>query len=163
MSPKPILPILDTAKEMLDYDPATGVFTWKVAPPRKPSFVGKEAGAVAHGYRRIKIGQEAVFAHRLAWAWVNGGEPPAVIDHINRDKLDNRVDNLRDGGESVNQVNRPVSNSTGVPGVVLQDKKAQQPYYSVWFKSDNILSYTKDFFEAVCARKSAENQFWASA
>jgi hypothetical protein len=163
MSPKPILPILEQAKELLDYNPDTGVFTWKVAPPRKPSFVGKEAGTNQHGYRAIKIAQESVLAHRLAWAWVHGEEPPAVLDHINRDKSDNRTENLRDGGESVNHVNRPVANKTGVAGVVLQDHRAQQPYYSVWFKRDNILPYTKDFFEAVCARKVAENQFWSAA
>ena len=162
MSPKPILPILEKAKEMLDYDPETGVFTWKVAPPRRPSLVGKEAGANSHGYRTIKIDQVGYFAHRLAWAWVHGEEPPEVIDHVSRDKSDNRIKNLRDGADSVNHMNTPVRSKTGVTGVRLRDKMTQKPYYSVSFRQEHILPYTKDFFEAVCARKSAENQFWAT-
>lgn len=155
MSPKPILPILDLAKEKLDYDPATGVFTWKANFHR-----GKEAGgSCSQGYRRIKIDGKLYTGHRLAWAWVHGEEPPAEIDHINQDKSDNRIENLRDGANSVNFVNRPIrpDNTTGVAGVQMTARGS----YVAKFHSKAV-KRTRDFFEAVCARKSAENQFWAT-
>ena len=150
MSPKPILPILDLAKEKLDYDPETGVFTWKG---------GAEArGKCSQGYRRMKIAGKLYTGHRLAWAWVHGEEPPAEIDHINQDKADNRIENLRDGANSVNFINRPLrpDNTTGVAGVQLDDGTYVSKFQS------RVIKRTKDFFEAVCSRKSAENQFWAT-
>ena len=57
-------------KELLDYNPETGVFIWKVAPPRKPSFVGKVAGCDSgRGHRIVKINQRIYFMHRLAWLY----------------------------------------------------------------------------------------------
>jgi hypothetical protein len=160
MSPKPILPILDRAKEMLDYDPETGVFTWR-KPHRRPHLAGKEAGgSCSQGYRRIKIDGTLYSGHRLAWAWFHNEEPPVEVDHINQDKSDNRIENLRNGEGSVNLINRPIrpNNTTGVAGVKLN----RDGVYVAQFHS-GYLNSSKDFFEAVCARKSAENQFWSTA
>ena len=160
MSPKPILPILDRAKEMLDYDPETGVFTWKKAHKTRTRLIGRVAGAMLNGYRVISLGRSNVYAHRLAWAWVHGEEPPVEVDHINRDRLDNRIDNLRNGDKGINQSNMPISkrNKSGVIGVCFDKAR---PAWLANLKGKSIY-IGADFFEAVCARKSAENQFWSA-
>jgi hypothetical protein len=149
---------LKLAKELLDYDPATGVFTWKQAPQFKPQLLGKVAGSLSRGYRYIKVGQERFSAHRLAYEWVHG-ELPAEIDHIDGDKDNNAIENLRDGTKGVNTMNRGMHRSGELVGVNY--------YKGLWAarigKAGEFLYVGKDLFEAVCARKSAENQFWASA
>ena len=164
MLPKPILPILEKAKEFLDYDLETGAFTWKKAPPRKPSLLDKVAGRCRNGYRAIKINQEIYLGHRLAWAWVHGEEPPAVVDHVNRDKTDNRIENLRDGTDGVNELNaRPDYDSPfRVSGVRSTSKPGKFQAYMNRLGRFTALYHGPDFFEAVCARKSAECRRWAA-
>lgn len=78
--------------EVLDYDPATGVFTWREK--RGNCSEGYEAGCVEEsGYRRIRIDRVPYYAHRLAWLYVHGGSPRRV-HHRDGDKLNNRIDNL---------------------------------------------------------------------
>lgn len=91
-------------RELLSYDPATGVFTRKVGSPRSP--VGSIAGGSDHkGHWVIRVNAKKYFAHRLAWLYVHGVWPAGVVDHINGDGMDNRIDNLRDVTQSVNMQN----------------------------------------------------------
>lgn len=78
-------------RERLSYCPTTGVIRWKDGPN-----AGKPAGHEKSGYLRIAFGGVNVFAHRAAWAITHGKWPDDVIDHINRDRKDNRLENLRD-------------------------------------------------------------------
>ena len=158
MLPKPILPILEKAKELLDYDPETGVFTWKIAPLSKPSIIGNAAGTPRLGYSVITIDRTGYRAHRLAWAWVHGEEPPAVIDHVDGKKDNNAISNLRDGAGGVNAMNRPVHRAKNLVGVCFQEERKR---FLVSFRNKAIY-VGRDFFEAVCARKSAECKFWAA-
>jgi hypothetical protein len=93
-------------KEVLDYDPDTGVFTWKVQTNfRIP--INSVAGKLnTRGYRSIKIDKKDYLAHRLVWLYVHGEWPPQLIDHINGDKLDNRLCNIRCATYSQNNTNR---------------------------------------------------------
>lgn len=78
--------------EWIDYDPETGVFTWRKGRGLK----GRTCGSVkADGYFVIKFRGKTYPAGRLAWFYMNGEWPPETIDHINRDPLDNRYCNLR--------------------------------------------------------------------
>lgn len=92
-------------KELLHYDSGTGVFTWK-AKSSRGTRVGSVAGCeYQSSYRRIRADNKLYLAHRLAWLYVHGNSP-VEIDHIDRDKSNNAIDNLREVTKSQNQHNR---------------------------------------------------------
>jgi hypothetical protein len=106
-------------KEVLNYCPESGVFVWigKTAGQRK---FGNVAGTTSvSGYRDIKVDGTLFRAHRLAWLYVYGEFPPDQIDHINREKADNRLVNLRAVTQSENQHNSnlKITNKSGFKGV----------------------------------------------
>lgn len=90
-------------KELLNYDPGTGAFTWK---QHRGVKAGKTAGSLAEGYVLIRLDYKLQKAHRLAWLYVHGVLPSGDIDHINGDRADNRIANLRDVSRSVNLQNQ---------------------------------------------------------
>ena len=99
----------ERVREILNYNPDTGVFTWRAKPHKKASsvVVGTIAGNVDdQGYIRIYIARFAYKAHRIAWMYVTGEPAPSIIDHINGDRTDNRFDNLRLATRSLNNQNR---------------------------------------------------------
>lgn len=105
-------------KQLLHYDPETGVFTRKTANSRWR--VGSVAGTVDRkGYRQISINEKKYAAHRLAWFYVHGVWPPDDIDHKNRRTDDNRIANLRPATRSQNNANmrRHRDNAVGLKGV----------------------------------------------
>ena len=111
-------------KELLTYDPDTGVFRWRTR--RGSSGAGKTAGSDnGKGYIVIRIDRRIYKAHRLAWLHELGRFPPADLDHINGQKGDNRIANLREATRSQNQANlgAPRNNTSGVKGV-FWDKHA---------------------------------------
>ena len=83
-------------KEVLDYDPETGEFCWRVTLSRR-AMAGKRAGATSPSvlFRLIGIDGVRHMAHRLAWLYAYGTFPIGHLDHINRNKSDNRIKNLR--------------------------------------------------------------------
>lgn len=105
------------AKRVLDYDPDTGDFTWKFRQGRQQA--GTIAGTVRGKYCYIRVYGEVRLAHRAAFAWVHGFWPTHQIDHINGDKQDNRIVNLRAATSQQNAANTPrcKDNTTGFKGV----------------------------------------------
>jgi hypothetical protein len=113
------------------------------------------------GYLRVKLGGSFFKAHRVAWALFYGEWPDGEIDHINGDKADNRIYNLRVVSKADNQLNQPLNkhNSSGIMGVHWNTNR------SAWYVRAQVsgrrkfIGSFKDFFEACCARKSAENKY----
>jgi hypothetical protein len=106
-------------KQKITYCPSTGLFEWI-----KSTNKGRKANSVPtkvspHGYYRIHLNSERYYAHRLAWFYINGDWPLGHIDHINGDKLDNRMANLRVASNRENCLNSKTrkNNTSGYKGV----------------------------------------------
>ena len=112
-------------KELLHYDPETGVFTWKTSTSNRRA-KGAVAGSLSvHGYCCIGIDGKVYTAHRLAFLYMRGALPSKSVDHRNRDRADNRWCNLREASPGQNSMNSRMrsDNSTGYKGVVWDKKK----------------------------------------
>ena len=144
-------------KEVLHYDPETGVFTWKVATNNRVN-IGDVASTEDSGYRRIQVDGSKHFAHRLAWLYVFGEIPEGKIDHHDRNPSNNRIANLRPATSSQNGLNRRrhSNNTSGYVGVTW-NKKAQkwQAQIKVGLQY-HCLGCFNDILDAVAARKAAE-------
>lgn len=102
-------------KELLSYDPDTGVFTWAVN--RFRARVGMVAGSLhGEGYRKIKLDGIDYLEHRLAWLYVTGAFPQEDTDHINGNRADNRIVNLRDVSRTTNMHNERAPRTNGTSG-----------------------------------------------
>lgn len=92
-------------REILDYDPVTGEFRWKVSRGRVKK--GDVAGSIdSKDYRCIMINGKNYKASRLAYLWITGIWPPDEMDHINRIRDDDRWCNLRPVTKAQNSVNK---------------------------------------------------------
>jgi len=111
---------LDRISEVLDYHPESGLFRWKVHLGARRR-AGSIAGCVnAAGYVVISIDGRQFRATRLAWVLTYGRWPSGVVDHIDHDRLNNRITNLRDVSVSVNtqnQVRSSIRSRSGLLGV----------------------------------------------
>lgn len=105
-------------KELLSYDSLSGVFRWKVNRPRARA--GDLAGCLSSGgYMRIQVAGRSYPLHRLAFLYMEGAFPADEVDHINRDRLDNRFSNLRKVEKAANLRNKGIyrNSALGVTGV----------------------------------------------
>jgi hypothetical protein len=125
--PKTRIPVglvtADRVRELLNYDPETGVFTWAAQSSTRVK-IGAVAGSVdIYGYHIIRVDGRLYRAHRLVWLYVHGEWPVGDIDHINGTRDDNRLRNLRAATRSENNANapRPSDNTSGVKGVYWRE------------------------------------------
>lgn len=110
---------LSRLKEVLSYDSGSGNLYWKecLSPVAQ---VGSVAGTLqSNGYITVGLDGKILRAHRIAWALHYNNQPPKLIDHKNRVKSDNRIDNLRSTTVVDNAYNQGLAknNKSGIKGV----------------------------------------------
>lgn len=137
-------------KELLIYNPTTGNFT------RRNN--GGIAGSDSSVYSNIYLDGTMYQSHRVAWLYVYGYWPENDIDHINRDKHDNRISNLREVSRQCNARNtgNRSSNNSGVKGVSFCNTHRKWAVYIRTNKGRANMGLFSDFDEAVCVRLAAE-------
>ncbi len=106
-------------KELLHYNPDTGVFTWLLRAGQRIRVGGIAGNLDAGGYRRIMIEGRRYLEHRLVWLYMTGAWPVDQMDHISGVRDDNRLVNLREATNRENCQNRAldVRNTSGFTGV----------------------------------------------
>lgn len=144
---------------MFDYNEDTGVLSWKCSPRNGKGKVGNEAGCInGSGYRQVYIRGKLYLVHRLAWFFKYGAFPKTIIDHINRNKLDNRISNLRCASKQLNASNtlNYSHNKSGVKGVYWCTRSKRWRSAIKVNQKQIHLGFFKDFDEAVCSRLAYE-------
>ena len=125
--------------------------------------VGEVAGSLnSEGYRNIWIKGKSYKAHRLIWFFLKGYFPEHYIDHINRNKADNRIENLREVNPKCNahNCNIAINNTSGITGVSMYSKTGK--WYAQIMDSNGKyknLGYYDSKYDAACARYCGELQY----
>lgn len=117
-------------KELLHYDPVTGIFTWCTV--RKKCPIGKRAGTQrADGYRIISIDRKNYLESRLAWFYMTGTWPECEIDHRDLDPSNTKWANLRAATRGQNECNKLIrsDNLSGHKGVRRAKQKTGYEAY----------------------------------
>lgn len=163
-------------KECINYNPNTGIVTWKVRPSChfknsrsqkiwNSRFSGKNTGTPLSrnktGITHLVFGlnSKVFFLHRVIWLLVYGAWPENQIDHCYGDGTNNKLSNLRDVSPSQNNKNQPrhSNNTSGITGVRQSHSKWCA---EIGTNGKNIyLGTFNTIFDAACARKSAERMF----
>jgi len=152
----------DELKELMEYDPETGVFTRRVQ--RGSAKAGDVAGYIdpSTGYRVISIKNKDHYAARLAHLYMEGEWPKNSIDHINRIRNDDRWENLRPANRTENNQNQGIrkNNTSGHKGISWHKAaKKWSARIDVNKKRINLGLFTT-IEEAVAARKDAELKYF---
>lgn len=160
------MPKLSLFRSLVSFDAETGIFTWMPRPADmfpaphhavtwNKRFAGKRAFCTLshNGYMYGALFEENFSTHRLAWYFVKG-KAPVEVDHINGDRTDNRICNLRNvsRGENCKNASKQKRNTSGVPGVSWDPVNAK---WQVRIGHKHLGRYV-DFAEAVSVRKRAE-------
>ncbi len=143
-------------KRLFDY--RDGVLYWKVK-SSKNILIGTSAGTVNNrGYMVTRINRKLYLNHRLIFLYHHGFMSENLIDHIDRDKFNNKIDNLREVNKQCNarNSNQFSHNTSGVKGVYFH-KKANKWASCLTINQNSIhLGLYSDFTEAVAHRLAAE-------
>jgi hypothetical protein len=169
------LPSPEVLRQLFRYEPETGHLYWlprplEMFPDERAmkswntnfagarSFLFKES----HGYMSGKVFRKTYRAHRIIWAIVNGEWPTGHIDHINGDRADNRIENLRDVDRRSNQRNQKLScrNTSGFAGVYFCKRQKRWSARIRAAKGQDLrLGTFNTKGEAIEARKAAEIKY----
>lgn len=136
------LPSIVELRQLLEYEPLAGTFMWKARSPQhfaddgwfsaqdlcdkwNRNYAGGTTFQTPHsrGYLTGRIGGRPFYAHRVAWALYHGAWPTMLIDHIDRDRTNNRIANLRQATFSENSRNRASICDNPMPGLRFRKDK----------------------------------------
>lgn len=140
-------------RQLLSYDPATGLFTWKQNKPGKR--IGEAAGCdKGGGYMSISVDGTQYNAHRLAWLYVTGDWPAQFVDHKDGNPSNNSFGNLRLANRSQNNHNsrRRAHNSSGIKGVYRKKNR-----WAVSITVNRKKIWVGSFIDLEDAAKAREN------
>jgi hypothetical protein len=112
-----LMPDAAYLRECFNYDPETGALRWLIRPVShfeseyiaariNTRYTGQPITSTAKGYLRVAVQGKRYQVHRIIWKLMTGDEPPVVIDHIDRNRTNNRWGNLRPATLRENQMNR---------------------------------------------------------
>jgi hypothetical protein len=148
-----------TLREVLNYDPETGVFAWNIQ--RRGMKAGKTPGCInTSGYRVIRFDGVLYFAHRLAWLYVYGEWPSSGhVDHINHLRADNRIANLRDVAVADNIRNRKGANKNSSTGSLGVGRHGDKWRARVMVNRKNVHLGTFDSLEAASRAANKAREF----
>ncbi|WP_145577032.1 HNH endonuclease signature motif containing protein [Yersinia alsatica] len=144
--------------EYFTYEKETGRLHWKIKPCMRVS-IGDIAGCINHGYRKVRLKGKLYLNHRVIWEMIFGNIPYGIqVDHIDHDRDNNRLDNLRLVTRQANQHNRArrADNISGANGVCW-DKRNNKWSAKIKYNGKNKhLGHFTDINDAISARKLAE-------
>ena len=147
-------------KELFIYNSETGVFTRRIATGRHGCHIaGKIAGTLQNrGYSVVTADSKRYLAHRLAWLYVKGAWPNGDLDHIDGDKLNNKISNLREATRKQNMQNvkNHKHNTSGFKGVAWHNQRNKWRAYIFDDYRQIHLGLFDSIHAAVEARKQAE-------
>lgn len=150
----------EEALQLIEPNFETGKLYWKVR-RGGPAVKGGEVGSFVGGYLKVKLKGKSYPVHRIMWLLAHGEHPDRFVDHINGDRVDNRLCNLRLVTKAENAKNRLATkgSKSGLNGVTWRKDSLKWRAYIRWDNRLEHLGSYDDFFEAVCARKSAEVRY----
>ncbi len=155
------LPTQEQIKKALDYNPQTGIFTWKqrgdVPPEWNARWAGKKTGSQKKGHYLIRLNYVHYHAHHLAWVYMTGKSPSEEIDHRDTDGLNNKWENLREATPTQNRCNRGTqkNNKSGYKGVSWHKKAQKWVVYICINKKSYNLGLFENIQDAHAAYKAA--------
>jgi hypothetical protein len=132
------------ARKILNYDPETGIFTWRERPGRT-CVIGAVASAVQKGRNTVTLGGTRFQASNVAWLYVYGEWPDFEVDHRDRDKFNDAIGNLRSSTTMKNMMNmgKTARNTSGFKGVSPHGDR-----FVVWIRADGYKYYLGRFRQA---------------
>lgn len=148
-------------KQLLHYNKDTGVFTRLVS--NRTDRINKEPGALnTKGYVQIRLDGRLYVAHRLAWLYMNGAFPVDQLDHIDGDKTNNALVNLREVTNKQNQENVPLqlNNTSGFRGVSYDKRYKKFRAYVCHNRRNKTIGFFETAIEASIAASHARDQLF---
>lgn len=147
--------LVERLHELLEYDPETGEMFWK----------RRVAGTLnGEGYLQVRVEGQSLLLHRVAFALMTGRFPEDEVDHDNRDRADNRWENLKESTRSQNMHNAGMlsNNTSGVKGVCWHRGRKAWHARIVVRGATHHLGYFADIADASKAYDAAKLQLVAA-
>ena len=152
-------------RSRFSYDEKLGKLFWKAVPADfsnnsaswNSKNAGKEAGYLHQGYRYVRLSGTNMLAHRICFAIYTGRFPEGVVDHLDGDKLNNKIDNLSDCTPQINSRNAKLNrlNKSGICGVGW-DSRDGAWYAQIGSGESRLKRWFRSLLDACCWRKSME-------
>lgn len=160
------LPPLDILNQTFFYESETGKLFWRkndnIYSSSMTRVLNKEAGSLCtNGYRKIKFQKKYYLAHRIIWK-INTGNDPLYIDHINKNRSDNKISNLRSVTFLENNQNKKLShnNKSGFYGVSFCNRMKKWKSGISLNKKNIHLGYFENKYDAIKSRKKPKEIYF---